>query len=1012
MKQKMKRFFCILLSLELVLTLMLDTGMQVYAATDTYTDLIPSDSDDENALTDKVVKFNGLDWYIIADDSSAVDRGTVTLLAKNPVGASKFNATTGDGSQYNDSNSGNSSVVKEYLDALTAENGSFANVENVIASTDLSDVGAGGVKLYLLSTDETKKLPVSIRKCTKADGAAGNAWWLRSAGFDSRSAAYVAGDTGRIAADGYPVPYVLGVRPALRLNLSSVIFTSVNLSGGANSIASGDSSIKNVFRLNNASIGPMTTITYTACEGYVFPETSGCYTTTNGITVTRTSDTVVTVSGTPSGVADIVVPDAVTSVAAPTAPAISSITGAKLIYGYTGGSVTVTAATEPENSLSYQWYSNNTNSNTGGTLLGSGAEGASYTIPTGKNAGTTEYYYCVVTAVSMDNNETASATSDVATVTIGKAPLIITANPKTITYGDAPSNDGVTYSGFVNDETENVLNGTLSYTYSYSQNDEAGSYTIMPGGLISDNYDITFKPGILTVNKSSIPAGDLIPPTAKTGLSYTAAAQELINPGAVTCGTMYYALGTNASAAPEASAYTTSIPTAADAGTYYVWYKAVGNENTMDTEPACVIAEISMPVEISATVTFKVVNGAWNDGNTADKTVTLTGTESGTLKLSTDQIPLAGMKPAENYREGSWDIIPSADTEITGNMTYTYTYASKNAAEVIKAPTAKTLTANGSAQELVMAGEAKNGTIYYAVTENEQAPEASDYTTAIPTGINEGTYYVWSKAVGDAEHTDSVAAGICCTISKSNEQPAPSPEEPTPSPEEPTPSPEEPTPSPEGPTPSSETPMAIVDENGKIRVYINGVEDNSYEGLAKQQGAGSNEAQYIYVKNGEKVNDKYGFVEYNGGIFLVAWGEVAVTANGLQNDPDHPADWYYCANGQVQTQFTGLAMYDDEWFWLENGRLDTTKNALIEYDGGMFYVGAGRLIRETNGLYQDPNSDAWYFIANGEVQVNYTGLAFYDGRWFYVVNGKLAVNYTGAIMYDGAEFQVINGMVA
>ena len=80
---------------------------------------------------------------------------------------------------------------------------------------------------------------------------------------------------------------------------------------------------------------------------------------------------------------------------------------------------------------------------------------------------------------------------------------------------------------------------------------------------------------------------------------------------------------------------------------------------------------------ISKTVTFKVVNGSWNDESVAEKTVTLTGAEGTTLKLSADQIPAVGNKPNEGYKEGIWDTTPVADTEITANTTYTYTYAAK-----------------------------------------------------------------------------------------------------------------------------------------------------------------------------------------------------------------------------------------------------------------------------------------------------------------------------------------------
>jgi hypothetical protein len=90
------------------------------------------------------------------------------------------------------------------------------------------------------------------------------------------------------------------------------------------------------------------------------------------------------------------------------------------------------------------------------------------------------------------------------TFNINPKPLTITANNKTITYGDTPANDGVTYGEFAGTETESVLTGTLTYTYSYEQYGDAGSYTITPSGLSNSNYDITFAPGTLTVNPKSL----------------------------------------------------------------------------------------------------------------------------------------------------------------------------------------------------------------------------------------------------------------------------------------------------------------------------------------------------------------------------------------------------------------------------------------------------------------------------------------------------------------------------
>ena len=98
---------------------------------------------------------------------------------------------------------------------------------------------------------------------------------------------------------------------------------------------------------------------------------------------------------------------------------------------------------------------------------------------------------------------------DTITYTIGQKTLIITANNHTITYGDVESNDGVTYNGFVIvngiAETEAVLGGTLEYSYGdYTIGSNIGTYIIKPNGLTSNNYDIDFQPGVLTVEKADL----------------------------------------------------------------------------------------------------------------------------------------------------------------------------------------------------------------------------------------------------------------------------------------------------------------------------------------------------------------------------------------------------------------------------------------------------------------------------------------------------------------------------
>ena len=90
--------------------------------------------------------------------------------------------------------------------------------------------------------------------------------------------------------------------------------------------------------------------------------------------------------------------------------------------------------------------------------------------------------------------------------TVNTAPLTVTANNASKTYNGAAytGGNGVTYSGFVNSETNAVLGGTLAYSGSSQGAINAGGYFITPGGLTSSNYAIAYTDGALTINKAPL----------------------------------------------------------------------------------------------------------------------------------------------------------------------------------------------------------------------------------------------------------------------------------------------------------------------------------------------------------------------------------------------------------------------------------------------------------------------------------------------------------------------------
>ncbi|MGV6872620.1 MBG domain-containing protein [Pseudochelatococcus sp. B33] len=89
-------------------------------------------------------------------------------------------------------------------------------------------------------------------------------------------------------------------------------------------------------------------------------------------------------------------------------------------------------------------------------------------------------------------------------LTIGKAPLTVTANDAAKTYDAAPwsGGSGVTYAGFAGGETAAALGGALVWGGSAQGATDAGSYTLTASGLTSANYDIAYVDGALTIGKA------------------------------------------------------------------------------------------------------------------------------------------------------------------------------------------------------------------------------------------------------------------------------------------------------------------------------------------------------------------------------------------------------------------------------------------------------------------------------------------------------------------------------
>ncbi|MBR6018297.1 MAG: InlB B-repeat-containing protein [Paludibacteraceae bacterium] len=94
--------------------------------------------------------------------------------------------------------------------------------------------------------------------------------------------------------------------------------------------------------------------------------------------------------------------------------------------------------------------------------------------------------------------------------------------------------------------------------------------------------------------------------------------------------------------------------------------------------------------------------------------------------------------------------MPNSDIEV--RVTYVTEYAT------LTAPTTKSLTYNGSEQELINAGSTNDGTLQYSLDE-------TNWSANIPIATNAGNYTVYYRVVADDNHLDNPGSSVAVTIS-------------------------------------------------------------------------------------------------------------------------------------------------------------------------------------------------------------------------------------------------------
>jgi len=201
-----------------------------------------------------------------------------------------------------------------------------------------------------------------------------------------------------------------------------------------------------------------------------------------------------------------------------------TFTSSNYIITYTTGNIVVSAATLTITASSVtKTYGAALTSGTGSTAFTSsglvngqtiGTVTIAYGTGSASNAAAGSYTGSVTPSAATGGTLTASnytITYNKGNITVAKAALTITASNQTKTQGAVNPTLSVSYSGFVNSETNSVLTTQPTATTTATTSSPVGTYPITASGAAAANYIISYVAGTLTVTTPSTLTFNAIP---------------------------------------------------------------------------------------------------------------------------------------------------------------------------------------------------------------------------------------------------------------------------------------------------------------------------------------------------------------------------------------------------------------------------------------------------------------------------------------------------------------------
>ncbi|WP_458120115.1 S-layer homology domain-containing protein [Paenibacillus sp. Z6-24] len=367
------------------------------------------------------------------------------------------------------------------------------------------------------------------------------------------------------------------------------------------------------------------------------------------------------------------------------------------------GTANLSVAATASGTLSYQWYSNTTNSTTGGTLI-SGATASSYSAPT-STAGTT-YYYVVVTNTdnSVNGTNTASTTSQTAAVTVN---AVTNASPPTITT--QPVDQTVNVDDTANLSVTATASGTLSYQwYSNTTNSTIGG-TLISGATSSSYSAPTSAAGttyyyVVVTNTDNSVNGTQTASTTSQIATVTVNALTNASPPTITTEPDDQTVNTGEAA-------NLSVTATASGTLSYQWYRNTTNSNTGGTLiSSATSSTYTIPTDTAGSFYYYVV--VTNTDNTVNGNPTAAATSRAahvTVNTITNASPPAILsQPVSQNVYVNDSAILAVNATASGTLSYQW-YRNTTSSNTGGTPV------SGAANSSYAAPTASAGTTYYYV---------------------------------------------------------------------------------------------------------------------------------------------------------------------------------------------------------------------------------------------------------------------------------------------------------